>query len=87
MSSGLLAAGWWGQLKVRPAPKHQVGADTPDQSATGTWFGLDGPAATEASLTLAETWSQAAQPLLVIAAWTSVAVVLARRSMRWEPRA
>lgn len=51
------------------------------------WFGFDGPAATEATLTLAETWSQAAQPLLVIAAWTSVAVVLARRSMRWEPRA
>lgn len=51
------------------------------------WFGLDGPGATQASLTFAETWSQAAQPLLVMAAWTAVAVVLARRSMRWEPRA
>ena len=51
------------------------------------WFGLDGPGATEATLTFAETWGQAAGPLIVIAAWTFVAVVLARRSMRWEPRA
>jgi len=50
------------------------------------WFGFDGPGATEATLTFAETWSQAAQPLLVIAAWTYVAVMFARRSMRWEPR-
>lgn len=50
------------------------------------WFGLDGPAATEATLTFAATWGQAAQPLLVMAAWTTVAIVLARRSMRWEPR-
>ena len=51
------------------------------------WFGLDGPDATQATLTLAETWGQAAEPLIVIAAWTLVAVALARRSMRWEPRA
>ncbi len=51
------------------------------------WFGLDGPGAEEATLTFAETWSQAAQPLLIIGAWTCVAVVLARRSMRREPRA
>lgn len=51
------------------------------------WFGFDGPNATQATLTFAETWGQAAQPLLVIASWTAVAVVLARRSMRWEPRA
>jgi ABC-2 type transport system permease protein len=50
------------------------------------WFGLDGPGADEATLTFAETWGQAAGPLLVIAAWTYLAVVLARRSMRWEPR-
>jgi ABC-2 type transport system permease protein len=50
------------------------------------WFGFDGPGATEATLTFAETWSQAAGPLLVIAAWTLVAVSLARRSIRWEPR-
>lgn len=51
------------------------------------WFGLDGPGAEQATLTFAETWSQAGRPLLVIAAWTYLAVVLARRSMRWEPRA
>ncbi len=50
------------------------------------WFGLDGPSATEATLTFAETWGQAAEPLVVIAAWTLAAVALARRSMRWEPR-
>jgi ABC-2 type transport system permease protein len=37
-------------------------------------------------VTLAETWGPAAGPLLVIAAWTVVAIALARRSMRWEPR-
>jgi ABC-2 type transport system permease protein len=51
------------------------------------WFGLDGPGATETTLTFAETWGQAAEPLLVMAAWTFLAVALARRSMRWEPRA
>ena len=51
------------------------------------WFGFDGPDATEATLTFAETWGQAAEPLIVIVAWTFVAVMLARRSMRWEPRA
>ncbi len=51
------------------------------------WFGLDGPGAEEATLTFAETWSQAAGPLVVLAAWTAVAVSLARRPMRWEPRA
>lgn len=51
------------------------------------WFGLDGAAATETTLTFAETWSASAQPLLVIAAWTYLAVSLARRSLLWEPRA
>jgi ABC-2 type transport system permease protein len=51
------------------------------------WFGLDGPQATDATLSLADTWSAAGRPLLVIAAWTAIAVSLARRSMRWEPRA
>jgi len=50
------------------------------------WFGLDGPGATEATLSFAETWGQAAQPLIVIAAWTLMAVALARRSLQWEPR-
>jgi len=52
-----------------------------------SWFGFDGPDAKQATLTFAETWGQAAEPLTVIAAWTFTAVVLARRSMRWEPRA
>jgi len=51
------------------------------------WFGLDGPGATDSTLTFAETWGQAAEPLIVIAVWTSLAIWLARRSMRWEPRA
>ena len=51
------------------------------------WFGLDGPGANDATLTFTETWGQAAEPLIVIAAWTYLAVILARRSMRWEPRA
>ena len=51
------------------------------------WFGLDGARAQETTLSLAETWSQAGPPLLVIASWTALAITLARRSMRWEPRA
>lgn len=51
------------------------------------WFGLDGPGADQTTLSFAATWSQAGGPLLVIAGWTYVAVLLARRSMRWEPRA
>jgi ABC-2 type transport system permease protein len=50
------------------------------------WFGLDGPGAGEATLTVAETWGQAAKPLAVMAAWTALAVALAHRSLRWEPR-
>lgn len=50
------------------------------------WFGLDGPGADETSLSFADTWSHAGEPVLAMAAWTSIAVVLARRSMRWEPR-
>ena len=50
------------------------------------WFGLDGVDAETSTLSFAETWGHAAQPLLVIVAWTVVAFVLAWRSMRWEPR-
>jgi ABC-2 type transport system permease protein len=50
------------------------------------WFGLDGPGADETTLSFAETWSHAGGPLVVMAAWTALAVVLVRRSMRWEPR-
>ena len=51
------------------------------------WFGLDGPEAKDATLSFVETWGQAAEPLIVMVAWTFLAVTLARRSMRWEPRA
>jgi ABC-2 type transport system permease protein len=61
------------------------GAAMSDLIRTG-WYGFDGPGATKTTLTFAETWAQAAQPLVVIAAWAFLAVVLARRSMRWEPR-
>ena len=50
------------------------------------WFGLDGTDAEVSTLSFAESWAPAAQPLLVIAAWTVVAIALASRSMRWEPR-
>lgn len=33
------------------------------------------------------TWAQALEPLLVLLAWTALALLLAQRSMRWEPRA
>jgi ABC-2 type transport system permease protein len=51
------------------------------------WFGLDGPEAERTTLSFADTWREAGQPLAVIASWTVLGVSLARRSMRWEPRA
>ncbi|GGO73950.1 ABC transporter permease [Nocardioides deserti] len=50
-----------------------------------SWFGF-GTDDVERTLDLAGTWSAAGQPLLVLVAWAAVAVYLARRSMRWEPR-
>lgn len=49
------------------------------------WFGLE-PGSTDRTLGLSDTWSAASEPLLVLAGWTVLAVFLARRSMRWEPR-
>ena len=49
------------------------------------WFGLGEPG-TERTLDLAQTWTAAGQPLLVLLAWTAIAVWLAARSMHWEPR-
>jgi ABC-2 type transport system permease protein len=49
------------------------------------WFGME-RGSVESSLSFAETWAAAGPPLLVLAAWTVLAVTLARRSMRWEPR-
>lgn len=50
------------------------------------WFGFDGPDAKTPTLDFTEAWSASAEPLLVMAVWTFVAISLARRSMRWEPR-
>ncbi|MCE0537906.1 ABC transporter permease [Kineosporia rhizophila] len=50
------------------------------------WFGLDSFDATTTTLTFAETWSLAGQPLVVLVVWTGLALQLAQRSMRWEPR-
>lgn len=46
------------------------------------WFGMDG----ETALSLAETWGASVAPGTTMVAWTALALVLARRSMRWEPR-
>ena len=55
------------------------------------WFGLEpvtgGTVSQEVSLDLASSWAPAAQPLLVLGVWTALALWLAARSMRWEPRA
>lgn len=57
-----------------------------DELIRVAWFGLDGVTATESTLSTADAWSAAGSPLLVMAAWTLLAVGLAQRSMRWEPR-
>ncbi len=50
-----------------------------------SWFGFENRS-TARTLDLSDTWASAAEPLLVLGAWAVLAVVLARRSMRWEPR-
>jgi ABC-2 type transport system permease protein len=50
------------------------------------WYGFDGASATESTLSAGQVWDAAGSPLLVMAAWTVVAIFLAKRSMRWEPR-
>ena len=62
---------------------------TPGAAMTGlvrsSWFGLEG-SGTERTLDLADTWAAAGRPMLVLLAWTGLAVWLAARSMQWEPR-
>ncbi|MDN7123128.1 ABC transporter permease [Nocardioides sp. ChNu-153] len=55
-----------------------------DALARAGWFGQD---VEGAELSFAETFTTAAEPLLVLAAWTALAVWLTLRTMRWEPRA
>jgi len=50
------------------------------------WFGRPAELGTTTRFDFWETWSHSAAALGVLAAWTLVAVWLARRSMRWEPR-
>lgn len=50
------------------------------------WYGFDGDDSTTSTLSFAGTWGAAVPPLLVMLAWTVAAVVLARKSLRWEPR-
>ncbi len=47
-----------------------------------SWFGEDG----SREVGFVDGWVAAGSPLLVLLAWTGTAVLLATRSMRWEPR-
>lgn len=53
-----------------------------DQLVRVGWFGM-GP---NGDLDLTQTWFAAVRPLGVLLAWTVLALWLAKRSMRWEPR-
>ncbi|AEG45425.1 ABC transporter permease [Isoptericola variabilis] len=50
------------------------------------WLGVAGVDADGRTLGLAETFAAAALPVGVLAAWTVLGVLAARRWMRWEPR-
>jgi ABC-2 type transport system permease protein len=50
-----------------------------------SWFGFE-TGGTERTFAFGDTWAAAVEPMLVLGAWAVLAVVLARRSMRWEPR-
>lgn len=63
-----------------PSPFADVVARTPG-GALDTLVRLSWLGATDGS-----TWGEATEPLLVLVGWTVLALVLARRSMRWEPR-
>lgn len=80
-----------GALSALSDTLREVIAATPGAAMTELvrvgWFGMDGPEATTSTLSFVDTWSAAAQPLVVIGAWTFLAIWLAARSMRWEPRA
>lgn len=50
-----------------------------------SWFARE--PGTGETVTMLGTWWPSLQPILVLVAWTALAVALARRSLRWEPRA
>lgn len=79
---------------VAPAMPESVGRwlDLTPGAAVGdlvavTWFGLDAAGSEVADLSFVDTFAASLPGLGILAAWTVVAVVLAGRSMRWEPRA
>lgn len=51
-----------------------------------SWFGQE-RAGAPLDLGFAETWAAAAPSLGALVAWTALAALIARRSLRWEPRA
>ncbi len=51
----------------------------------GSWFAFKTGSADQ-TLVFSDTWAAASEPLLVLTTWAVLATVLARRSMRWEPR-
>lgn len=69
-----------------PARAAEVVERTPggalDQLVRISWFGEAG----SRDVGFVDGWAAAGQPLLVLLAWTAVAVWLAARSLRWEPR-
>lgn len=50
------------------------------------WFGRATELSSTEAVGFAGTWAEVAPALGVLALWAVIAVVLARRSMRWEPR-
>ena len=50
------------------------------------WFGRTTELSSTEAVGFAGTWAEVAPALGVLALWAVIAVVLARRSMRWEPR-
>lgn len=84
----LLALG--GQFSIALPESAQRWADlTPGAALTdlvrSAWFGLPDSGTTR-TLDLGATWAEAAGPLLVLVAWTVLAVGIAARSLHWEPR-
>lgn len=80
-----------GQLSVSFPDTVQRWTDlTPGAALTdlvrAAWFGFE-DGGTTSVLDFTGSWSQVASPVLVLLAWTLLAIGLAQRSLRWEPRA